>query len=436
MRKVNIKKALCILLIISMGFSLFACEEKTEEPYIKGQHVEIVQEKIEYSDTTLQREKERFIKIAITFIEKYYNTTLKDDKRQKISDNASQEFNKTIIPMLYRVRIYENELSQLFDSMEDYVNLSSTISMVSIYELLIKNVGSTRSGKIAFELSTVAINERAEAAQKNYGKYEYAHYKEEAERCTNIYNGLLAMGEGRFVDAISMITFFYSLSKSTQAKGEDNAFALKDAELLRILSHQGDCFADIDISEDEWSVIGALFSEFIPTSYYNTKSEMLYILKTEHYFTEAMKIMPEVAAFYASVAKAMDDRGEFSLNDEGEYQISAIIRAVVDSEEAFFALTTSIEEHATTSTKKQEDEVIKKAYTEYEILSFSTDYAAISSQELFAGFKNMADQEDINTHDIKKLIVSYLYSVAPHVTMVNFTEPQSSERASAEIIAE
>lgn len=435
MRKVNIKKALCILLIIAMAPSLFACGGTKEEEYIKGQHVEIVREKIEYSDTTLQREKERFIKIAITFIEKYYNTTLKGENRTKFSDNASQEFNKTIIPMLYRVRIYENELTQLFDSLEDYVNSASSISVVSIYELLIKTVGSTRSGKIAFELSTVAINARAKAAQDNYDEYEYAHQKEEVERCTEVYNGLLAMGEGKFVDAITMVTFFYSLSKSAQEKTENNAFALKDAELLRILSHQGDCFADIDISEDEWSVIGALYSEFIPKSFDNPRSEMLYILKNEHYFKESMKIMPEVAAFYASVAKAMDDRGEFSLNDDEVYQISAIIRAVVDSEEAFFALTASIEEHAATSTKKQE-EAIKKTYTEDEILSFSKDYAAISSQELFDELQDITNQESINTSDVKKLIVSYLYSVAPHVTMVNFAEPKSSERTSAEMIAE
>lgn len=415
MKKLNIRGALCILLIIAMLPHIFSCEKKDDKEYLEGQRVEIIRESVGYSDEFIEKENLRFNDIAISVIEDNYGIKLNNEQKQKIN----QEFKKTVIPMLYRVRIYDTELEELFDTLQTYLD-GDTLTLTDVYKECVFLLGTTRAGMMLHELSVKIIGDRAAEAQEKYNKYKYEWYLEDATRCENIKDRLIEMGEGKFVNAVSIITALTSLFTSLRDGKGESAFLLSDAELIYILGYQSDRFKEYEISEDEWSTIGALFSEMIPSSPSTPSSALLYALKNENYLAESFKTMPDVASYFSMLMHALQSEGRFSLNASDDEKIMSIVSAVLTSRENFDALAYAISEHASTDTDEQE-RAISSFYTEEEISAFYDRYTKINSDELFARLSELSESEDPDSIGVAKdAFICYITSIAPHIAFLLF----------------
>ena len=139
----EIKRIVCALLTLALTFSMVGCgDDKGESDYDPDQRLEVIVEPIEYSDEFIKKAEERFTSVTLKFLDAYYGVSPDDEQKGKIK----AAFKEAALPMLYEVRIYENELDGLFTKVENYLAStedSDTLSAIaSVYEQALHILGS------------------------------------------------------------------------------------------------------------------------------------------------------------------------------------------------------------------------------------------------------------------------------------------------------
>lgn len=417
-RKITVK-LICALLIFIFAFNAVACEKKEEEPtFDENQRLEIVTENIKYSDTFIKSAHERYNKIAISIAESYLDMNLFESQKKLIDE----EFNKTVLPMAYRIKIYESEFDTLLTSIEEYINLESTSKdftvLFSLYEKCLYTLGSKRSGQIAYELSLKSIKSRADKALQKYEQYGNSWHLDDALRCSQLYEDLEKLGNEKFVNALSMSTFIASTTSAVSGKFEESAFLLSDAELLFILNRQGMIFKEQCPTAKEWTVFGSLISEMIPTMPNSLNSSVLYALKKDGYFMDAAKAMPELISFYAATAAAMKNDAAFSLEGTKEEKERAIIRAILASEEEMRKLDIALAAYAKTDSERLKNNVTQ--YTDKETLElFLNSHLTIDCDGLINSLKELLSSTD-TSKSASDIVFSYLRGFSPYLAFTIF----------------
>jgi len=351
MKKKIIGKALYTLLIFIFLLALASCDRNNNEiTYDENQRLEIEKEPIKYSDDFIEKANLRFTKSIVSLTESHLEMQLSDTQKKSISE----QFSTTLIPIFYRIRIYEKELDLLLTGIEEYINKDneSGSPLYILYEQCLYTIGSERSGMLVYDLCLKKIEDKAKTAEARYEAYGYSWYLEEADRCNMISSELKDMGEKKFVNALTMTAFIASTASNIRAETNENAFLLTDAELLFILDRQGTLFESQCPSDSEWQTLGALITELIPTRSSDLGTATVYALKNDAYFNSLMRVMPDVFSLYASVAKTLKEDALFSLEGTPEEQNKAILLALVASEAKIRELDTALSTYAKTDSER------------------------------------------------------------------------------------
>ncbi len=416
MKKSTAARLLSALLIFILAFSLFSCENgENEIPYNENLRLEIAEEEVIYSEELILNINSRFTNLAALITEAYLDIKLKDTQKQSISEN----FNKTILPVFYRVKIYEDEIENILSAAEEAITENGIASPHLLYESILYNLGSRKSGMLFFEISLMIVKNKEETALERYEKYGYSSYLADAERCSALMASLTEIGEEKFVEAFSAAAFITSTIFSINLKTEENAFMLEDAELLYLLERQAEIFNESSLTDSEWQTVGALITELIPKDASGITLATLYALKNDGYFNNFARVMPQVLSLYASVAKALNDEALFSLEAEDTENKKAILSAVLKSENDVKALDAALMQYAKTNSERLKNAVIANADSQA-LETFFNTYEPISSDMLISSLKELSEKESIETSQIKDLFISYLSGFSPYIAFVIF----------------
>ena len=414
MKKSAFTRLLSALLIFIFIFSLVSCNGgENEIKYDPDRHLEIIKEDVTYSDAFIENANRRFTNIAVIIAEAYLDINLNDTQKQSISEN----FNTTLLPILYRIRIYEDELERLLSSAEENITKTEIISPFSLYESALYSIGSKRSGILFLEISLMIIKNKETTARERYEQYGSERYLKDAEKYAALTASLTEMGEEKFINAFSAATFITSTAFSLNIKTEENAFLLEDAELLFLLDRQAKIFNENTLTDAEWQIIGALINELIPINATGLSYATLYALKNDGYFKSLTRIMPSALSLYASAAASLKEDAKFSLEAEERENEKAIISALLKSENEIRALDKALTDYAKTNSERLKAAVLANADQEA-IEAFIKTYEPIGCDALLSILKEAEENENAITEDI---FISYLTGFSPYIAFVLFS---------------
>lgn len=418
MKTENLIKAICVLLLICSFGALFSCEKQDEEPdYDENQRIDIITEEVKYTDSFIANAAERYARIATALAESSLDVGLNNNQKELFVT----DFKENILPVLYRIKIYESELDAILLSAENYLNDTDTIDvnlLFAFYEIFISTIGSDKSGLLAYELSLHTVDMRAKDANEKYATYGYSWYLEDAERCSELYTKLYELGEEKFVYAISVSSSVTSLVLSKDDEQEESAFTLTDEEFLFILDSQGQHFKSNSLTDSEWKIFGSLVSELIPKRATDLISTLFYSLKNEEYFIRAFQAMPEAVSLYASVSSALKNGGDFSLGADSNKNAASLISALLDCEGDIRLLDTALSEYAECNSERVKEAILAHCSAE-EADAFFKEYEPIGVDELIHRLKeaNASDSADLL---LNNAIISYLCGISPYISYAIF----------------
>lgn len=413
MKKINVTRLLSALLIFIFVFSLVCCDNrKNELSYDPNRHLEIIKGDITYSDAFIENANIRFTNLIVLITEAYLDINLKDNQKQSISEI----FNKTVLPILYRIRIYEDELERLLSSAEENITKAEVISPFALYESALYSIGSRRSGILFFEISLMIIKDKEATARERYEQHGSERYLEDVKRYKSLAASLAEMGEEKFINTFSAAAFITSTAFSLNTKTEENAFLLEDTELLFLLDRQAKIFKEASPTDAECQTIGALINELIPINATGLGYATLYALKTDGYFNSLTRIMPCALSLYASVAEALKNHASFSLEGEKAENRKAIICALLESQDDIRALDTALTKYAKTNSERLKTAVTVNADGEA-LEAFLNAYEPIECDTLISEITKAYEDESA---DIESLIISYIAGFSPYISFVLF----------------
>lgn len=400
-----ILRAVAMLLAFAMLFGCSSCSERTEE-YDETLRVEIIREDIAYTDEYVRTAEDRFVSIVSALIE-HYGGALNVYQISKIR----AQFRLNVIPMLYRIKIYDGELNEIFARLEEYVKEDDIPPFFTlIYNSALDVLGTNRCARLFHGTSLLILNAKVEKAEEKFNEYGFSWYGEEAERCRRIKSELQEMGEDRFTEAMSIFTSLISLGASIKQSDLDGAFRLEETSILYVIRYRTRIFTESAITEDEWALIGSLFTELIPQRSSSFESSMLYEMKKVSYLSEATRAMPELVALYSALAVAISDIPDVSFTLPYDEQAKVLATALLECESELYALCEALTEHAASDETSQRSLIVKHFGKEA-----LEGHAAISYDELITELEIIAAEGGIDA--LYDATVSYLYGIAPYLTL-------------------
>ena len=406
-----IKKAVSALLILSFILGASSCRE-IEEEYDESLRVEIIPDSVVYTDEYLAAAEEQFVSIACVLLEHYSGTSLSVYQKSRVR----AQFKLNVIPMLYRIKIYESELEEIFSEVEGYIQNEEIPPIYTlIYDCALETLGSHRCSQLFYGASLLIINAKIEKARESFDKHGLVWYEEEAMRCEGIKAGLTEMGEARFAETMGIFTSLATLGTSIRVSDETGVLHLNEASILYVMRYRTNEFMKSNISEDEWSLLGSLFTELIPARSLSFKSSMLYEVKKASYLPEAMKAMPKVIALYASMANEISKIPVVNFKMTADEQAALLAKLLTECEDELYTLSLALSEHAASNVESQRTLISKHFGKE-----IFDSYSAISYEEFFSGLQEIEKKGD--SAALYELTVSYLYGIAPYLTLAYLTD--------------
>lgn len=430
MKKSFLKKSVSILLIFIFSFFAFSCEKNRKSNYYdKNRRLEILDAQAQYSEEYIQNANHRFTKIAKSLILSYTSFSYNESE-------LSNLFNETLIPILYKVNIYEEELDEVLSLLEGYLDENDgTISkkplFLSIYDTCLYVLGEERSARLIYEVLVVKLTNDVKNYNEKYDKLGYSFYKTDANRCSALREDLLALGEEKFRDALTIATTVLSSFSSLSAEVNENAFLLTDEELLFILERHGKNLTERSLSEEEWQTLGGIFSEYASARPKTLNSAVVYALKSythsdvydesnpktlyqSKYFATLMKAMPKMVSLYTELSKKLSENGDFSLSSTAEEKRFAIISALAECDGEIRALDLALRSYGTTESEYLKDNVSKNADAEA-LEAFLNGNTPITCEELISALSDMKESGVAEDDALLDLLTSYVFSYSPYL---------------------
>ena len=152
--KKSIVRIISLLLAIAAIVACSSCHP--EEPiYDNTLHVTVTNEEIVYSQSFLEDAEERFATVAIALLEHYYDAPLDVYQISRVR----AQFQLNILPMLYRIRIYQEELDTLLTALENNIQKEEILSFaLLLYNCALPILGAQRCGRLFFGASLITLS--------------------------------------------------------------------------------------------------------------------------------------------------------------------------------------------------------------------------------------------------------------------------------------
>lgn len=410
MKKAFIKRIISALLILVFIFSAVSCSQGEPEKEFKG-GLEIISDKVEYSNEFTEKSTERFSLI----IDKIPNFQIVLGMSK---ESAITSFKEKILPKLAEMSVYEEDINEIFSYVENLPESKDTLSRLSsLYTHLLYSLGSQKAGAIIYITVNEILAGKILSAREKYENHGLSQHLEVIERCEALSLDIKNIGEEKFSQLMLSATFVSSTVRSAE-KTEESALSLSSAELLYILDKQGESFLDIAASADDWKVIGRLLTELSPavTLANNAAVSILYTLKKEAYFNSAIQIMPYVFNLYAALAHNLKNEGDFDLAADAKENEKALASALISSEKELGELYEAIHTYAVISSNELKDKT-HKFYGEDTVNSFLTSHSPLTYEALMTELSRTAATEN-GSMPLYDIITNALYSASPYLTFI------------------
>ena len=409
MKKAFIKRIISALLILVFIFSAVSCSQSEPEKEFKG-GLEIISEKVEYSNEYVTEATERFSLI----IDKIPNFQIILGMSK---ESAVTSFKEKILPKLAELCVYEEDVNEIFSYMENLSESEETVSLLSsLYSHLVYSLGSRKAGSLLYTAVNEILAGKILSAREKYENHGLSQHLEVIERCEALSLEIKSIGEEKFSELMLGGALISSTVRSTE-KSEESALSLSSAELLYILDRQGASFLEIAASADDWKVVGRLLTELSPavTLANNAAVSILYTLKKEAYFNSAIQIMPSVFNLYAALAHNLKAEGKFDLSADSKENEAALCSALLSSEKELKALYEAINTYAAIDST----ELKNKVHTFYGEASdsFLLSHSPLTYEALVTELTRTAAGEE-NSMPLYDIMTNALCSASPHLTFI------------------
>lgn len=417
MKKAFFRKSICALLILIFLFNAVSCSTNTPEE--NNGRLEITEEKPEYSEDYIASVTERFLTLLDTLLDKKLKISLSANRRQKIVSS----FKEKIIPVFCNLKVYENELNEIFSSTEKLLseeNENAGISLFSaIYESILCTLGSERAGILLYATVTEILSSKIATATERYESQGSPWYLADIERCEDLKSDLAAIGEKKFADTVSAAAFVTSTLKSAKMSKE-SALSLSDAELLFVLEHQGKVFLESAADEESWRVIGRLITELIPALNVSDVAavSVLYALKQEAYFNSLTQTMPQLFILYASLTEKLRSEGKLSLTNSKEENDRAICSALLSSEAELKDFYNSLHTYGSIDSERLK-QAVKDCSDKDSLEQFLNSHSPITYDTLITELYKCADGAQ-DAKSTEELLIGVTYSASPYLSFISF----------------
>ena len=388
-------KIIAVTLITAMIFGFTSCKKKNkqDEPTPKDEQLVVEIEEVKYNESDISGSATKVTELAGEFARVFgYAEQIGDDEIKEIEDT----FRNDIIPLLIDIKIYPSELTSLLTCAEECLELADKEDggagdpeiFSDLYNKFVAVLDAERLGALVYELDLLMLAEMADDAQEKYDNLGYPFYLEDVKYYNDVIEDAKRLGRTKFASAISVITFTASAFNGS-ADFEDGGVSISVADTADIMKKQGEKFASLELSSDEWKIVAQMCEMYIQKNVPSgLKGKVLLSLDDSDFFVESVGVMPDLIKFYAKVTSDIS-KGSINLIEQGEkyaYE-RAVCTEILKNKAEFEALLVALEVKIPDANEECIDLVntyAKKGYTDFILKYNANANDLISSISTFA----------------------------------------------------
>ena len=340
-----------------------------------------------YSAEQIRAKSERMASLAAALVRKTEGLVLNETQLQKLSASISQ----SVFPVLAEIPVYPEELDALLSAAESLLDAhtegqaNNRLLWFRFYQSHLTYLGSTRTGMLCYRFINISLLQRAEDCDARYEQYGYAWYHEDALRYRALASRLeTELGEAALCGAVETIAFAASLMLGAQQNGQDSLLSLTPDELVLLLQKQSAHFAEQELTEAQWGLLGELLAECSVRGVDAALQGELTALQTNGYFGKAAKAMPALLGLYRAITERMTpaDAQKIFFSENSAERTEGICHVLRSCETEFFVFTQAFETYAA-SKSAAEETALKRGKRWEDCQAFLAEHPAINAEELF-----------------------------------------------------
>lgn len=299
-------RIISLVLALTLLFSLVSCY-KAEKVPPKDRNLTVETEAVVYTAAGIDAISTRFANLFIRIAPHLGYPTLQDTEKDRVAEMIKTD----IIPIAQNIPIYEEELSDLVESAEEYLAVFEEENnkdydlgfFLGLYTRFTVTVDAQRLGRFIYRLQLERLRTKLYDATEKYEQNGYGI--EIVEHYTELIDDATSLGEGRFTDAFGTCVFLFATALGLGDIG-GGAISLSSSDATTVIKKQGQRLAALDLSDLEWQTVMAMCEENIPSGKDTVKSKMLVALNNDNFFVGAATLMPDVIDFYVTLSESFD----------------------------------------------------------------------------------------------------------------------------------
>lgn len=389
MKITNVTRTAALLLSLFLLLSAVSCHHGKENDTETERTLVLTIETppADYSAEQILAKSERMTSLAASLVRKTEGLVLNETQLQKLSASISQ----SVFPVLAEVPIYPEELDELLDAAEGFLNAldaeetNESLLWFRFYQSHLSLLGSTRTGMLCYRFARTALLQKADDYEARYEQYGYAWYREDAFRYRTLALRLeTEFGEPAFCGAVETLAFAVSLLLGAQQNGQGSPLSLTPDELVLLLQKQSAHFAEQELTEAQWGLLGELLCEYQIRGLDAATQGELTALQTNGYFGDAAKAMPALLGLYRAFTERMTpaDAQKIFFSENSAERTEGICHVLRSCETEFLLFTQAFETYAA-SKSAAEETALKRGKLWEDCQAFLAEHPATNAEELF-----------------------------------------------------
>ena len=336
-------RIISLALAVALLFSLVSCY-KAEYVPPKDQYLTVETETVEYNEEKITAICEQFADIFAQVAPQIGSPVINEEKEREIAEMLLSD----IIPIARTIPIYEDELASMVKIAEEYVTVIeeqnkdeiSPSFVLDLYTEFSTVVDSERMGRLMYHVQLMRLEDKLADAKEQYEKRGYGY--ENVEHYMALIDDAKTLGENKFSDAISVVTFMFTSSMGL-GDMQGGAVSLTSADALIVIQKQAERLKSLELSDFDWQTVAGMCEENIPRGAESLKRKILVALNNDNFFIAASVLMPDIVEFYDAVAEnATKESIELMTSDVALAYERAIYGEIIKNEDSLRAFLDKI----------------------------------------------------------------------------------------------
>ena len=296
-------RIISLALAVALLFSLVSCY-KAEYVPPKDKYLTVETETVEYNEEKITAICEQFADIFARIAPRIGYPPINEEKEKSIAEMLRED----VAPIARTIPIYEDELASMAEIAEEYVALSEEQNkddidsgfVLGLYTKFSTVVDSERLGRFTYHVQLLRLRDKLADAEEQYEKRGYGY--ETVLHYITLIEDAEALGEDKFSDAISVVTFMLASSVGL-GDIQGGVVSLTSSDALVVMQKQAERLESLELADADWQTVAAICEENIPKGAESFKRKMLVALNNDDFFIGASVLMPDIVEFYATVAE-------------------------------------------------------------------------------------------------------------------------------------